>query len=139
MTALNLPPLSALLRLCPLSAIQALLIAFLTGEVSTLTQSFNVLTKRDIALLLLNSTLALAQNIVSFHTNKVAGPLTMTVCANLKQVATIVLGVVTFRTEVSCIGGIGMAMAMASSAWYSGMRLMGKGTGRIGGKDGLPK
>lgn len=124
--ALKLHPLEALLRLCPLAALQSIFGAYLAGEISILAHSSgNVDPARHFVALLLisNATLALLQNLVSFHTNKVAGPITITVCANVKQVATIVLGVVMFKTKLGVMGNIGMALALGGSGWYSVVRL----------------
>lgn len=137
--ALKLHPFEALLRLCPLAAIQSLLGAAMTGELLTLSRTANTITRRTIALLILNGTLAFAQNIVSFHTNKVAGPLTITVCANLKQVATIVLGVVTFEKRLSIVGSAGMVLALGGSAWNSVGRLAQRETVRMQVRFVLPR
>lgn len=121
--SLKLHPIEALLRLCPIAAVQSLLGALLTGEISTLVRleslSITSVDKYIYLLLSLNITLAFLQNVVSFRTNRAAGALTITVCANMKQVTTIVLGVVALRTRLSLVGGVGMALAVTGSAWYS--------------------
>ena len=73
--------------------------------------------------LLLNLALAFAQNYVSFRTNKIAGPLTLTVCANLKQLATIILAIATFKIRVGLLGAFGMTLALGGSGYYSWARL----------------
>ncbi|KAK5080390.1 hypothetical protein LTR05_008638 [Lithohypha guttulata] len=68
-----------------------------------------------------------SNNTFSFRANRAAGPLTMTVVGNLKQLATIVVGVFTFKTQVSLTGAAGMSMALGGSGWYSFLSMRNKG------------
>lgn len=93
---LQLGPLEVLLRMCPLAAVQSLLYSALIGEFSDFmdfvgTGSFD---RRAMLAVAGNGVLAFALNVASFQANKQAGALSMTVCANLKQCLTIVLGAI---------------------------------------------
>jgi hypothetical protein len=150
---LALSPLESLLRLSPLACGQALLIAVLSGEAtafytqitapSLTTKSFEAIntpaseqvtqapdTSLPLLQLLLvlagNGILAFVLNIASFSTNKYAGALTMTVCGNVKQCLTVLLGIALFGVRVSMLNGVGMAVALAGAAWYSAVELAGK-------------
>lgn len=131
---LKLHPLDILLRMCPLAAVQSLICAALSGELTGVTQAYqevDTLWHRVGWLLAFNGMLAFIQNVSSFHTNKVAGALTLTVCANLKQCMTIIVAIITFHTEVGFLNGVGMAIALGGSAWYSWIKLAEKQQTRL--------
>lgn len=107
------------------AAIQALIFAYLTGEVSQICQSS--FSSHIFVVVGINVLLAFLQNTFSFRANRAAGPLTMTVVGNLKQLATIVVGVFTFKTQVSLTGAAGMSMALGGSGWYSFLSMRDKG------------
>ncbi|KAF4631336.1 hypothetical protein G7Y89_g6793 [Cudoniella acicularis] len=121
---LALSPLEILFRMSPLAFIQALTYSHLTGELSSfcdcLTSSFFreslIITTSSTAVLSIiphlplpsyqltlallgNGLLAFVLNISSFATNKNAGALTITVCGNVKQCLTILLGIVIFGVK----------------------------------------
>lgn len=139
---LALSPLESLLRLSPLACLQALLCAFLSGELSDFYASLTTspppslspsasppdqLSPRALAIALAgNGLLAFALNISSFSTNRRAGALTMTVCGNVKQCLTVLLGVAVFGVRVGALNGLGMVVALAGAAWYSAVELAGK-------------
>lgn len=74
-----------------------------------------------------NGLIAFLLNISSFSTNKNAGALTMTVCGNVKQCLTILLGIVIFGTRVGVLNGLGMLAALAGAAWYGFVELGARG------------
>lgn len=76
--------------------------------------------------LLGNGILAFLLNISSFNTNKLAGALTMTVCGNLKQCLTVLLGIFIFNVEVDLLKGAGMAITMFGAGVYSKAELDNK-------------
>ena len=127
--SLALPALEILLRMSPLAAVQSLLYAFATGEVS----EFNAwvaegnLTFSYTSALLGNGLLAFFLNVSSFQTNKLAGALTMTVCANLKQCLTVLLGILLFDVTVGVWNGAGMLVTLVGAAVYSKVELDSKG------------
>ncbi|CAL3966825.1 unnamed protein product [Diplocarpon coronariae] len=125
---LSLPPLELLLRISPLAAFQSLVYAMLTGEGSGFKQFVvdGSLTPGWTAALISNSCIAFVLNISSFSTNKVAGALTMTICGNLKQVLTVLLGIIIFNVEIGVFNGTGMIIAIVGGAIYSQVELGNK-------------
>lgn len=127
---LALSALETLHRMSPLAFLQALFAAYVTGEITALRQDEAApTTGRGLLILAGNGLLAFLLNVSSFSTNRVAGALTMTVCANMKQCLTVLLGIALFRVRVDALNGMGMGMALAGAAWYSVVELRG-GRGR---------
>ncbi|MCJ1453271.1 UAA transporter [Mycoblastus sanguinarius] len=126
---LALPALEIVLRMSPLAAVQSLLYAIATGEGRAFLRwvADGNLTPSYGSALVGNGFLALLLNISSFHTNKLAGALTITVCANLKQCMTILLGIVLFNVTVGVWNGLGMLMTLMGAAIYSKVELDSKG------------
>jgi len=119
--SLALPALEVLLRMSPLAAVQSITYAYMTGELDVFMKfsaEGNLTTPLVIALLG-NGFLAFMLNVTSFQTNKLAGALTITVCGNIKQCLTILLGVVLFNVQVGVLNGLGMLVTLAGAAWYS--------------------
>ena len=114
---LSLPPAEMLLRLAPLAFTQALVFAYATGELADFTLSSPPASL--IWALAGNGAIAFALNIVSFTANQSTGALTMTVCANLKQCLTVLVGARVFGVRVSLVNGLGMVVAILGAAWYS--------------------
>lgn len=129
---LALPSIELLLRMSPLAAIQALLYAILSGELSAFADKMahregNVSNFATIFFLLGNGLLAFLLNVSSFQTNKLAGALAISVCGNLKQVLTVVLGIFTFGDfAVDIWNGTGMLLAMTGCVMYSKAELDSK-------------
>ncbi|CAK7565832.1 MAG: hypothetical protein SEPTF4163_003759 [Sporothrix epigloea] len=128
---LALSPLESLLRMSPLACGQALLCALLTGEISSITDGFtNIPISPHMMLALLgNGALAFALNISSFSTNRQTGALTMTVCGNVKQSLTVLLGITMFGVKVGMANGLGMLIALLGAMWYSAVELGAKSRG----------
>ena len=127
--SLALPPLEISLRMSPLATVLSLLFAIVTGEGNAFLawiQEGN-LTPRYALALASNGYLAFLLNITSFYTNKLAGALTITVCANMKQCLTILLGVIAFNVHVGIFNGCGMVIALIGAAIYSKVELDSKG------------
>lgn len=149
--SLKMSPLETLMRMSPLSFFQALFIAWVSGELSgavdgaarTLAASAAANAAREVAAqaaaaapetsllslalaLLGNGVLAFALNVTSFTANKAAGALTMTVCGNVKQCLTVLLGIVFFNVTVGFTNGLGMIVSLAGAAWYSVVELRAK-------------
>ena len=127
--SLALPPLEILLRMSPLAAVQSLLFAIVSGEGNAFLAWIHAgnLTPRYTLALASNGYLAFLLNITSFYTNKLAGALTITVCANMKQCLTILLGVMAFNVHVGMLNGCGMVIALVGAAIYSKVELDSKG------------
>ena len=126
--ALALSPLETLLRMSPLAFMQALLCALLSGELTNFRKA-NPDGPSGMLMLALagNGLLAFLLNVSSFSTNKVAGALTMTVCGNVKQCLTVLLGIVLCGGKVGFLNGLGMLVALGGAAWYSAVELRAKG------------
>lgn len=127
--SLALPPVEFLMRMAPLAALQALACALATGEVENFRQTIaasNYSTISILASLAGNGLLAFFLNISSFNTNKLAGALTMNVCANLKQCLTVLLGIFIFDISVDLVNGAGMAITLVGAAIYSKSELDNK-------------
>lgn len=127
--SLALPPVEFLMRMSPLAALQAFACATATGEVSgfwELINSGEISLPPAIASLTGNGFLAFLLNMSSFNTNKVAGALTMTVCGNLKQCLTVLLGIALFNVVVDWLNGAGMAVTMVGAGIYSKAELDNK-------------
>lgn len=127
--SLALPPPEILLRMSPLAAVQSLLFAIVTGEGDAFLAWVHEgnLNPRYALALASNGYLAFLLNITSFYTNKLAGALTITVCANTKQCLTILLGVMVFNVHVGVLNGCGMVIALVGAAIYSKVELDSKG------------
>lgn len=122
--SLKLPAMEVLFRMCPLAAIQCLFYAAGSGEISKLRASTEVVFTTGFLLAIVgNAAMAFGLNLVSFQTNKVAGALTISVCGNVKQCLTILLGIVLFNVRVGFVNGFGMIVATAGAAYYSKVEL----------------
>ncbi|CAD0107213.1 unnamed protein product, partial [Aureobasidium uvarum] len=123
--SLKLPALELLLRMSPLAVAQSLVYAYCTGEVTRFGNfaAEGGLTSSVILALLGNGILAFMLNVTSFQTNKLAGALTLSVCGNLKQCLTILLGIVLFNVRVGPENGAGMLVTLLGAAWYSKVEL----------------
>lgn len=127
--SLALPPVEFLMRMSPLAALQALACATASGEVAgfrDLIRSGDISLPPAIASLTGNGFLALLLNISSFNTNKLAGALTMTVCGNLKQCLTVMIGIFLFNVNVDFLNGAGMLVTMMGAGIYSKAELDNK-------------
>jgi hypothetical protein len=130
---LALSPLEILFRMSPLAFIQALLFSTLNGE---LTSFISTCTPYPLPLLSIplpssgtaltlagNGALAFVLNVSSFSANKNTGAVTMTVCGNVKQCLTILLGILIFGVRVSGMNGVGMLITLGGAVWYSVIEL----------------
>lgn len=125
----KLHALELLFRMSPLAAIQSFLFALALGEFNGFYQwvQGGYLNSKYMNTLAGNGLIAFLLNIASLHTNKLAGALTMTICANLKQCLTVILGIVMFHTKVTTWSGYGMVITLVGAAVYSKVELEMKG------------
>ncbi|KAL1585141.1 hypothetical protein WHR41_06536 [Cladosporium halotolerans] len=133
---LDLSAMELLLRMSPLAAIQCMAYAALTGELSALrrfTQLDGGFTWSLSIALLLNACVAFALNVISFQTNKLVGALAVTVCGNVKQALTILLGIVVFSVPIGVTNATGMFVTMMGAAWFSKVELDNKASRLLGG------
>lgn len=132
-----------LLRMSPLAFLQSMVIAYASGEIhafgrflvsnattslSTTSSSQNLgYSPRSFALVLAgNGALAFWLNVSSFNANKQTGALTMTVCANLKQCLTIILGFCLFQGQLTFQTAAGIAMTVVGGVSYNIAELVSK-------------
>lgn len=121
--SLKLSPLEVLFRMSPLAFVQGLTYSYLSGELAALKISptlpmtlRSTLPSRNQGLALAgNGILAFVLNIASFSANKNTGALTMTVCGNVKQCLTVLLGIVIFGVKVGWVNGIGSKSSLNES------------------------
>lgn len=133
---LDLSAMELLLRMSPLAAIQCMAYAALTGELSALrrfTQLDGGLTWSLSIALLFNACVAFALNVVSFQTNRLVGALAVTVCGNVKQALTLLLGIVVFSVPIGVTNATGMFVTMMGAAWFSKVELDNKASRLLGG------
>ncbi|EME40968.1 hypothetical protein DOTSEDRAFT_136329 [Dothistroma septosporum NZE10] len=123
--SLKLSAMEVLFRMCPLAALQCLLYATGSGEIGKLrvAAAEGMFTTNMLCGIATNAAMAFGLNLVSFQTNKVAGALTISVCGNVKQVMTIMLGIVLFSVKVGPLNATGMLIATAGAAYYSKVEL----------------
>lgn len=125
---LKLPAYEVILRMGPLAAGQSLVYSVLSGEFSEFMMYVRQakLDGNRFMAVAGNGILAFAVNIASFQTNKLAGALAMTVCANLKQCLTIVLGAAFWHIRLNAVNGAGIVLALVGAAYYSSIEVRGK-------------
>jgi len=123
--SLALSAMEVLFRMSPLAATQCLFYAYAGGEFAGFQTAVaeGVFDTTFLFSILCNGLMAFSLNIVSFQTNKVAGALTVSVCGNLKQCLTILLGIVLFAVTVTPLNGVGMLITVLGAAYYSKVEL----------------
>jgi hypothetical protein len=115
--SLKLPAMELLFRMSPLAAMQCLVYAAASGEVGQLRSSVSegLITPGLLLAIAGNAIMAFGLNMVSFQTNKVAGALTISVCGNVKQCLTILLGIILFNVQVGLVNGLGIVIAVSGA------------------------
>jgi len=122
-------------RMSPMACMQSIIYAWLTGELAEfykffteelLSPGYKWSPWQFFLIMAGNGALAFALNVSSFSTNKIAGALTMTVCANIKQCLTIILGSVLFEVNLSIMNMWGILVTVAGAAVYSFVELDSK-------------
>lgn len=123
--SLKLSAMEVLFRMSPLAAIQCLVYAAGSGELSRfqVSRTEGVFTTGLVVFMVANAAMAFGLNLVSFQTNKVAGALTISVTGNVKQCLTIVLGIVLFNVKIAFLNGAGIFIACLGAAYYSKVEL----------------
>ncbi|KAG6331952.1 hypothetical protein ID866_7136 [Astraeus odoratus] len=117
---LQLHPLDLLTRMAPLAFVECVILAYVSGELEHVREwSAHEITPWTLTVLSMNGAIAFGLNIVSFTANKKAGPLSMTVAANVKQVLSIILAVLIFDLSISFTNALGILFTLAGGAWYA--------------------
>jgi hypothetical protein len=108
--------------------VQCLLYAAGSGEVAKLrlAAADGLFTSGFFWAVVLNASMAFGLNLVSFQTNKVAGALTISVCGNVKQCLTILLGIVLFNVKIGPLNALGIIVSVAGAGYYSHVELSTK-------------
>ncbi|KIL62943.1 hypothetical protein M378DRAFT_80446 [Amanita muscaria Koide BX008] len=126
-TLSTLSPVELLRLLSPLAFIQALLLAYFTGEFGAMYRyAIHNIHHRQRLLLVIDGLLAFALNIASFGTNKRVGALTMTVAGNVKQVLTMLLAVMVFNVRITSTHALGIVITLIGGACYTAVELRDK-------------
>ncbi|KAM0753594.1 TPT-domain-containing protein [Meredithblackwellia eburnea MCA 4105] len=121
---LKLHPLDLLYQMSPMSLCQCLMWGWVTGESDRVrVWASTNMTSVKVAALVLNGSLALGLNLVSFTTNKKVDASTMTIAANLKQVLTILLAVFIFSIDLNNKRLFGIVLTLAGGAWFAKIQL----------------
>ncbi|KAI1610059.1 triose-phosphate transporter family-domain-containing protein [Exophiala viscosa] len=132
--SLKLEPLEFLLRMSPFACLQSLIYSIWSGEISRMLAEIDQISSYPMdqiryaavgifIIFLGNGVLAFCLNISSFTTNKLVGALTMTVCGNVKQCMTIILGVVLFHVHIGALNALGLFITTCGAAVYSFVEL----------------
>ncbi|KAG2347081.1 TPT-domain-containing protein [Suillus weaverae] len=124
---LRLHPLDLLTRMAPLAFIQCIFLAYLTGELSRVhTWSSVEMTPVNATLLGINGLIAFGLNIVSFTANRAAGPLSMTVASNVKQVLSVFCAVILFKLTITPTNALGILLTITGGIWYAAVEYQEK-------------
>ncbi|KAG1773657.1 TPT-domain-containing protein [Suillus placidus] len=124
---LQLHPLDLLTRMAPLAFIQCIFLAYLTGELSLVhTWSSHEMTPVKATLLGVNGLIAFGLNIVSFTANRAAGPLSMTVASNVKQVLSVFCAVILFELTITPTNALGILLTITGGMWYAAVEYQEK-------------
>lgn len=130
---LRLHPLDLLMRMSPLAFIQCVIYGYFSGELERVRRYGALeMTSGKATALFVNGIIAFGLNVVSFTANKKAGPLTMTVSANCKQVMTIGIAVVLFNLHINFTNAIGIVLTLIGGAWYGYVEYTEKAKQRLG-------
>ncbi|CAM0142703.1 unnamed protein product [Umbelopsis sp. WA50703] len=117
---LKLHPLDLLFRMSPIAFIQTIFYSYLSGELSRVQQYMATeMTTGMYLAVLFNGILAFMLNVVSFTANKQAGPVTMTVAGNVKQVLSIVLAIFIFKLQINATNAFGILLTLFGGAYYA--------------------
>jgi drug/metabolite transporter (DMT)-like permease len=117
-------PVELLDRMAPLALLQCCLLAFGAGEVQSLKNrpDLNPIVTGDwkpVFLLLFSGFVAFSLNICALQAYKLTSALTCCIAAAVKQVLMIVVGTILFDTPVTLPNGVGIAVVILASTYYS--------------------
>ena len=120
---MKLHPLELIWRMSLPSVLQCLFYAHFFNELVRLPAFFidssNSFAYLATLKLLINGTLAMLLNYISFTANKKTSALAMTVAGNVKQALSIILAIYIFNTHVSLLNLVGVIIALVGGAWYT--------------------
>jgi len=117
---MKMQPLDLLCKMCPLAFVEILTLSLLSGELSSIWSRWDEITQSwAIPVVVMSGFSSFSLNITNFYANKMTSPLTLSVCANAKQVMMIVIATVIFKTPINWVNGIGIFIVLAGGARYS--------------------
>ncbi|KAG8934205.1 UAA transporter [Tulasnella sp. 418] len=123
---LKLHPLDLLYCMSPMALVQCIFYSHASGEMRSMRIALRESSTAGLWALAMNGCIAFGLNVVSLTANKKAGPLTMTVAANVKQVLTILLAVSIFDIHLSLTNSVGIVLTLIGGAWYAALELKEK-------------
>ncbi|OWZ08802.1 Drug/Metabolite Transporter, partial [Phytophthora megakarya] len=115
---LKLHPVDLILHQAPLSACWCLITMFLTGEVDTIMNNWEVVPSASFWYIL-TGIISFMLNVTSFMANKVTSPVTLCVCGNMKQVVVIVMSIVINHDVITVQKAIGIVVVSIGGATYA--------------------
>ncbi|RLN37167.1 hypothetical protein BBO99_00002747 [Phytophthora kernoviae] len=115
---LKLHPVDLILHQAPLSACWCLVTMFLTGEVDTIMDNWEVVPSASFWFIL-TGIISFMLNVTSFMANKVTSPVTLCVCGNMKQVVVIVMSILINNDVITVQKAIGIVVVSIGGATYA--------------------
>ncbi|KAF1777253.1 Sugar phosphate transporter domain [Phytophthora cactorum] len=115
---LKLHPVDLILHQAPLSAFWCLITMFLTGEVDTIINNWEVVPSASFWFIL-TGVISFMLNVTSFMANKVTSPVTLCVCGNMKQVVVIVMSILINHDVITVQKAIGIVVVSIGGATYA--------------------
>ncbi|KAL3670547.1 hypothetical protein V7S43_004861 [Phytophthora oleae] len=115
---LKLHPVDLILHQAPLSAFWCLITMFLTGEVNTIMNNWEVVPSASFWFIL-TGIISFMLNVTSFMANKVTSPVTLCVCGNMKQVVVIVMSILINHDVITVQKAIGIVVVSIGGATYA--------------------